>query len=242
MDACRVAGAGARGKARDSATVLVERLRGLINRQFHRANRLEPMRTCAEFERLIRRNDAHGIEELFEIVRRVLTPGDEPELAELRRLADEGRAWCRGASGEECVGKILRSLPEVGCVLNDLPLFTRGNIDHVVVCKRGIFAIETKFRRPEANVCRDVAETARRMRVTATIAAKRLRERTPRRLWVFPVLVFVGTDLLLPRVDALPVLWADQLSEWIQSQPERFSGRQVGELAATARKVWRTWR
>lgn len=58
----------------------------------------------------------------------------------------------KGKAGEKHVHKILMQLPEQYAVLNDVVLQTTSGttqIDHVVVSKYGVFAIETKNYRGE---------------------------------------------------------------------------------------------
>lgn len=58
---------------------------------------------------------------------------------------NKGLSWKKGAKGENLVAKSLNTLPKDYFVFNDVNLPDgRGNIDHVVVGPKGIFAIETK--------------------------------------------------------------------------------------------------
>jgi len=53
--------------------------------------------------------------------------------------------WSRGATGEESISGALDVLKNDYLVVNDILLLgTRGNIDHIVIGKNGIFVIETK--------------------------------------------------------------------------------------------------
>ena len=55
--------------------------------------------------------------------------------------------WCRGAEGEERVGRILEALRSQGWyALHDVQT-SRGNIDHVLVGPAGLSTIETKSHR-----------------------------------------------------------------------------------------------
>jgi len=49
----------------------------------------------------------------------------------------------KGAGAEEKVGDFLASLPEGHFIINDFNS-GRGNIDHVLICTKGIFTLETK--------------------------------------------------------------------------------------------------
>ena len=49
----------------------------------------------------------------------------------------------RGAEAEEAVGAILDNLPEGNFVIHDFDS-GKGNIDHILICSKGIFTLETK--------------------------------------------------------------------------------------------------
>lgn len=49
----------------------------------------------------------------------------------------------RGAVAEEAVGAFLGNLPEGNFVINDFNS-GKGNIDHILICPKGIFTLETK--------------------------------------------------------------------------------------------------
>ena len=54
----------------------------------------------------------------------------------------------RGAEAEEAVGGILDNLPEGNFVIHDFDS-GKGNIDHILVCTKGIFTLETKSQAGE---------------------------------------------------------------------------------------------
>jgi hypothetical protein len=55
------------------------------------------------------------------------------------------RSWSKGAAGEESVAEILKVLEKEYLVMHDVKLpGEKGNIDHVVIGRTGIFVIETK--------------------------------------------------------------------------------------------------
>src|SRR5690606_24234874 len=58
---------------------------------------------------------------------------------------DDARAWRRGAQGEERVGRVLARLGPEWTVLHDLPLSSGGaNLDHLVIGRGGVYALNTK--------------------------------------------------------------------------------------------------
>lgn len=72
------------------------------------------------------------------------------KLFQLIRLAQPYRL---GFKGETAVGEELNQFLREGChVFHDLPEKTLGNIDHIVVAKTGVFAIETKTRTKKGKV------------------------------------------------------------------------------------------
>ena len=53
-----------------------------------------------------------------------------------------------GFAGERAVAEELNQLIRAGCyVFHDVPMAPYGNIDHVLVTPKGIYAVETKARR-----------------------------------------------------------------------------------------------
>jgi hypothetical protein len=60
-------------------------------------------------------------------------------------LINRRRAYRLGFTGERAVGEELNQLMLGGChVFHDVPMEPYGNIDHVIVSRYGIFAVETK--------------------------------------------------------------------------------------------------
>ena len=63
----------------------------------------------------------------------------------LIHLINRRRAYRLGFAGERAVGEELNRLMLEGChVFHDVPMELYGNIDHVIVSRCGIFAVETK--------------------------------------------------------------------------------------------------
>ncbi|KAF0094601.1 MAG: hypothetical protein E1N59_1906 [Puniceicoccaceae bacterium 5H] len=63
-----------------------------------------------------------------------------------------------GFEGERFTGELLNQLMKDGCeVFHDVPM-EGYNVDHVVVAKQGVFAIETKTRRKRKDAGREKAQ------------------------------------------------------------------------------------
>ena len=70
-------------------------------------------------------------------------------LLRLPPLLNERQTWHLGFRGERAVGEYLNQLMLDGCrVFHDFPLDDngKGNLDHIVVARSGIYAIETKAK------------------------------------------------------------------------------------------------
>ena len=61
----------------------------------------------------------------------------------IEKLISQREAWRAGGDGEREVAEYLDRLPQSYHVIHDIAT-DFGNLDHVVVCEKGIFAIETK--------------------------------------------------------------------------------------------------
>lgn len=72
--------------------------------------------------------------------------GGDGLLGKIKRLfSKEARDCYKGRIGEDTVIKILKSLDDSCYLVNDIVLpSSKGNIDHVLLTPKGIFAIETK--------------------------------------------------------------------------------------------------
>jgi hypothetical protein len=66
------------------------------------------------------------------------------------KIFREAKAVKLGREGERAVGQFLESLRSNGCVVFHDIFAEKFNLDHVILSKKGIFAIETKtFKKPE---------------------------------------------------------------------------------------------
>jgi hypothetical protein len=54
------------------------------------------------------------------------------------------RAWVRGATGEEMLGRALEGLPGIRLLHDRKAPSTRGNIDHIAIAAPGVFVIDAK--------------------------------------------------------------------------------------------------
>lgn len=150
----------------------------------------------------------------------------------------------RGRDGEREVAEMLDELKRHDtCVLHDIPE-EKGNIDHLVICRRGIFVIETKnWSKPDkvwemqfdgerihiANRAPDPAPIVQAKAQVASIKAL-LRESTSKTFSVRGVVVFLDWYVKRKpsaRASDIWVLNPKELSGWIQREPEILSDADV---------------
>jgi hypothetical protein len=150
----------------------------------------------------------------------------------------------RGRDGEREVAEMLDELKRHdACVLHDIPE-EKGNIDHLVICRRGIFVIETKnWSKPDkvwemqfdgerihiANRAPDPAPIVQAKAQVASIKAL-LRESTSKTFSVRGVVVFLDWYVKRKpsaRASDIWVLNPKEFSGWIQREPEILSDSDV---------------
>lgn len=155
-----------------------------------------------------------------------------------------------GIDGERAVGKYLDRLRGLGLrVYHDIP-GDSGNIDHVVICTRGVFCIETKTRsKPVKGECKvfydgemisvNGGPPDQSAIVQAKVQAKQLRrllkEHTGTDYPVQPVVLFPGWHVKSPDASAHSEVWVlspKGLPMWIGNAPERVAVKDVKHAAS----------
>lgn len=169
-------------------------------------------------------------------------------------LAYFRRAWVRlqalkqGREGERFVGQELEQLRETGArIIHDVPA-GGFNVDHVVICDKGIFAVETKtwskgrkdarISVRQGRVLKDGYPTDRnpieQAEAIGSWLRRTLRESTGKELPVRPVVLFPGwyVEPLEPAMkERLWVLEPKAFLKWIGYEPIRLPSEDVA-LAA----------
>lgn len=155
-----------------------------------------------------------------------------------------------GIDGERAVGEYLDRLRGLGLrVCYDVP-GDSGNIDHVIICTRGVFTIETKTRsKPVKGECK-VSYDGRAISVnggapdrSAVVQAKAqakqlrrlLKEHTGIDFPVKPVILFPGWYVDAPDPSAQSEVWVlspKGLPMWIGNAPETVEVKDVKHAAS----------
>jgi len=148
-----------------------------------------------------------------------------------------------GRDGERVVGQFLDfHVPDDATVFHDVP-GTRGNIDHVVICSRGIYSIETKTRTKPAKGPAVVLVEEERLTVNGHIPDRDpvmqamacadelrqiLKDSTGKRFDVKPVVVFPGWFIEDKRKTRFPwILEPKALPAWIGRENVTISSSDV---------------
>ena len=161
------------------------------------------------------------------------------------------RAWRVGAKGEEKVGHELAKLPAGWHVLHAIPIGGNGSdIDHVVICTRGVFTLNTK-NHPDGQV--SVYEHAlwvnghkqdylRNSQFEAKRASKLLTAACDMPVEARAAIVFVDPSKLTRKGKApdVHVITRRTLRTFLMQQPRRLTPSQVEHIFSVAR-ISTTW-
>ena len=112
--------------------------------------------------------------------------------------------WNQGAKGEESIIKILKKLKDDYFVVHDVMLpGKKGNIDHIVIRKSGVFVIETKNWKGKITAHHDQWSTtwghpskqAQKNALFIKNVIDSLEHFKNLRIWVEPIVVFTNSDI-----------------------------------------------
>ncbi len=157
-----------------------------------------------------------------------------------------GRKLLKGYDGEVRVLKVLSSLG--GYVVSDVILpGGRGNIDHVFISRKGIFAIEVKNYDSDVMVEGDVwwilkpgnrvkiGSISRSIKRRALELSRFIEESTGRRVFVVPVIVFAGKGVVIGE-STVPVLTPDSLTGFIRNHRESLNEEAVSDIVSVIKE------
>ena len=164
-----------------------------------------------------------------------------------------GRSWKQGIKGEKAVAKVLSKLDDSCYLLNDVKLHPKaGNIDHIILCPKGIFAIETKNYHGEIGCNRDewykkkrrgrkfpIESVSKEAKRHATYLKTFLEKTTEFKMQVNPIVVFTRPEVKLKLQGAtIPILRMNELTKCISNtQPATFlSELQLNSIAQSILK------
>ncbi|ASJ00312.1 nuclease-related domain-containing protein [Thermococcus gorgonarius] len=151
--------------------------------------------------------------------------------------------WGTGFEGEYYVIEALSHSERIkGILLSDIVLpGRRANIDHVLICEQGIFAIETKaytgiyFVSGDAwysetpsgrHEIRSISKIAKR---NAAVLSRFLWKNLGENYFVKPLVVFAGAGIVEGR-STIPVLYPNEIETYVLSLPIELSHEDITRL------------
>lgn len=156
-----------------------------------------------------------------------------------------------GAAGESLVTKVLSSFPDNWYVFNDM-IVGRSQIDHIVVCPKGVYTIETKNYRGTIYGNAEKQEWFQvisghntpfynpvKQGIGHSVAlSKYLEENGFNKIWVNTIVVFTEPSVEL-KVFSLkvPVIHQSKLSEFFNDQKQVMNPDECSKIAKSVHKL-----
>ena len=145
--------------------------------------------------------------------------------------------WKLGSEGESIVSNILMSLEGTHHIINDVNLpSTYGNIDHIVVGKNGVFAIETKHHNGYIECVGDdwrrlkvgrrgttysapIGNPSKQIKTNSMILRNLIKEKCGvDNLWVEAIVTFSNEEATVTPINpTVNILEPEMIPEWINS-------------------------
>lgn len=156
-----------------------------------------------------------------------------------------------GALGESRVAEVLAGFPDDWYIFNDM-IVGRSQIDHIVICPKGVYTIETKnyqgtihgnAEKREWSQFIDDHETKFYNPVKQgdghSLALKKyLHESGVKKVWVNTIVVFTEPEVVLKVYSSkVPVIYVSGLKEFFDNRPKVLSPHECAEMAETVNKL-----
>jgi hypothetical protein len=166
-------------------------------------------------------------------------------------LLRSGYKFHLGAVGERRVAQILNHFPDDWYIFHDL-VVGRAQIDHILICPRGVYTLETKNYRgtiygnaDKQNWSQVINQRKRsfynpvKQAVGHSVALRSfLRENGFPRVWVNTIVVFTHPQVQLKVASAtVPVLYLAELRDYLQRQEQVMSPHYSAEIATCVSTV-----
>lgn len=166
-------------------------------------------------------------------------------------LIARGYKFKVGAVGEGLVAQVLSGFPDDWYVFNDM-IVGRSQIDHIVVCPKGVYTIETKNYRGSIYGHAERQEWSQVINYATTfynpvkqgtghsVALSKYLERSgfTTKIWVNTIVVFTEPSVELkvfsPKV---PVVYLSELSEFLDKQKQTMSPEHCAKITECISKL-----
>lgn len=179
-------------------------------------------------------------------------------LFKFKRISKKLKLLKLGRDGEKAVGQFLELMREHGYKIFHDVVGAKFNIDHVIICKHGIFVIETKtFSKPlkgKANILYDgkqitvngqetLSDILTQAKAEAHWLKEFLRESTGRETQVKPVIVFPGWWIESSGAGYNPEVWVlnpKSLAEFIPKSRMNLQDEEIHLFSSVLGRFIRT--
>ncbi|NJE09494.1 nuclease-related domain-containing protein [Thermococcus sp. MAR1] len=153
--------------------------------------------------------------------------------------------WATGFEGEYLV---IEEFSKINCLtgvlLSDLILPNmHSNIDHVLICDRGIFALETKtysgiyyaegdkwYYKTKYGEIMPIKSLSRLAKRNAAILSKFLERKYGEHYFITPIVVFAGPTIFEGK-STIPVLFPSQIKFYLCALPRTLSNKDIARLS-----------
>ena len=162
------------------------------------------------------------------------------------RMVLRSKSFLSGAKGEKLVCNTLANFPDDWYIFNDV-IIRDTQIDHILICPKGVYAIETKNYRGTINGDAEspdwwqlirVRQTRlynpiRQSRHHAVALANYFKESGYSQIWVEAVVVFSHPEVKLKVTSSkTPVIYLAQLTEFLDRRDQIISSQECEEISA----------
>jgi hypothetical protein len=167
-------------------------------------------------------------------------------------LIGEGHKFQVGAVGESRVAEVLTSFPDNWYIFNDINV-GRSQIDHIVVCPKGVYTIETKNYRGTiygnaknqdwSQVINYGYKTkfynpVKQGNGHSVALSKYLEENGFNKIWINTIVIFTKPRVKLKVYSPeVPVIYLSDLSEYFNEQKQVMSPSQCNKIAMCVSKL-----
>lgn len=153
-------------------------------------------------------------------------------------LRQSGERFLKWYIGEVRVLEVLEGIN--GCTVSDVVLHDGGNIDHVFISERGVFAIEVKNCNTDVMVNGDnwgihksagwakIKSISKATKAQALELSRFIERSTGQKIFVKPVIVFTGSGTVIGK-STVPILTPDTLKNFILEEKRSLDQKIVEE-------------
>jgi|GEM_PF-2503626 len=171
------------------------------------------------------------------------------------RLISKGKKFIVGAVGESAVSKVMADFPRYWYIFNDM-FVGSSQIDHIIVCPKGVYTIETKnykgtiygnaekkewtqvFKKDGKYYRYSFYNPVKQGMKHSLELSNYLKKNGLKKIWVNTVIVFTNKEVELKVFSKkVPVLYLSNLREYFEKRKSVFSSNQCIDIGKLIQKL-----